>query len=459
MSRCNHCGAEAPENASFCPTCGKRIESGEILQNGSVYEADGPSQKLVVLAVLAAILVVAAAAAIGYFAVLKPKLADKLDIGPSTEDATLEDDAQAADDSSQDAATDANEENKTNTTAEYPKAMYVNAEEGLILRSGPGTDKDMIYLMAYGDEIQVEKTENGWAYTTVKGNSGWCSMDYLSDDKSVIKPKETKTTNVDPKKLVAPENTADQGYHGYVFAKEGVNMRYGPGTQYDIITALPYNAEAIERGWQDGWIYIEYKGTFGWVSGEYFGMVGGREKPVIYLYPTKKTDVRVEVILKDGHFIKTIPESDGVWNVTADPSGRLTNKANGKVYDYIFWESSDDTEYDWSEGYVVAGYESEKFLNDILPKMGLSEKETEDFIDYWLPRLEKNSFNQISFQSDCYTDAVELKVSPKADSMLRIFMTFRELKEPIAVPSPKIETFDRKGFTVIEWGGAEKHGI
>ena len=65
--------------------------------------------------------------------------------------------------------------------------MYVNDEEGLILRKGPGTEKDMIYIMSYGDEIQIEKIENGWAYGTIKEYSGWCSAKYLTEDKSSIK--------------------------------------------------------------------------------------------------------------------------------------------------------------------------------------------------------------------------------------------------------------------------------
>ena len=166
-------------------------------------------------------------------------------------------------------------------------------------------------------------------------------------------------------------------------------------------------------------------------------------------------DVSVRVDLTDGYFTRTIPESNGEWTVTADPDGTLTDKASGKTYDYIFWESSDNTEYDWSEGYVIKGSETEAFLRNVLPEMGLKKNEYEEFIAYWLPRMEKNRYNLITFQTNRYTESAKLTVSPQPDSILRVFMAFREVDKPFAVARPKITPFVRKGFTVVEWGGAE----
>ncbi|MBO4220468.1 MAG: SH3 domain-containing protein [Clostridia bacterium] len=337
-----------------------------------------------------------------------------------------------------------------------PKTMYVNSEDGLLLRKGPGTDNEVIHLLSYGQEIQVEKTENGWAYTIVDSHAGWCSMEYLTENKEDIKAEEKKSSSdFDPDKLVEPDNNAEYGYHGYVDSPEGLNMRYGPGEKYGIIDVIPDKTELTEIGWDEGWVYIEYKGKKGWISSQYFMMEGGKEKPVIYLYPEKTMDVSVRISLSDGVFTRSIPEGDGEWNVVARPDSRLTDKASGRSYDYIFWESSDNTEYDWSEGYVVKGCESEEFLLRILPEMGLNSKEYGEFIDYWLPRLEKNEYNLITFQTDRYTDSARLDVNPQPDSILRVFMAFKAVDGPLNVNSPAIEPFERKGFTVVEWGGAE----
>ena len=87
--------------------------------------------------------------------------------------------------------------------------------------------------------------------------------------------------------------------------------------------------------------------------------------------------------------------------------------------------------------------------------MGLNRKEYTEFIDYWLPRLEKNEYNLITFQTERYTDSAKLEVSPKPDSVLRVFMAFKAVDGPVAVTAPEIQPFEIKGFTVVEWGGAE----
>ena len=244
--------------------------------------------------------------------------------------------------------------------SEFPKKMYVTAEDGLLLRKGPGKENDVVSVLSYGQEIQAEKTENGWACTTVDGNQGWCSMDYLTENKGDIKADDkSASSKADPNKLVEPTNTSVNGYHGYVDSPEGLNMRYGPGENYNVIAVVPDKTELTELGWEDGWVYVQYKDNYGWISAHYFTLEGGKEKPVIYLYPERTTDVTVRISLTDGRFTKCIPEGDGEWNVTASPDGKLTDKATGKTYDYIFWESTDNTGYDWSEGYVVKGSEAE----------------------------------------------------------------------------------------------------
>lgn len=347
------------------------------------------------------------------------------------------------------------EEPEAEEKSEFPKTMYINTEDGLMLRKGPGTENDIIQLLKYGDEISVEKIEDGWAYTTVGDNSGWCSVEYLTEDRSEIKDIEPSGTSSDPGKLVQPKDRATEGYHGYVDEPDGLNLRYGPGTDYDVITAIPDKAEVVEYGWEDGWIFVDYKGTYGWINGQYLLFQGGKEKPVIYLYPTHPMDVDVKVSLTDGVFTETIPESDGEWTVTAEPDGTLTDKATGKKYDYIYWESSDSTEYDWSEGFIVEGMDVEAFLKATLPRMGLNEKEGSEFISYWLPRMEKNKYNLISFQTDRYTDSAKLDIVPKPDSVLRVFMAFKEVSGPYYIPAQKIVPFERSGFTAVEWGGAE----
>ena len=89
--------------------------------------------------------------------------------------------------------------------------------------------------------------------------------------------------------------------------------------------------------------------------------------------------------------------------------------------------------------------------------MGLTPREYNEFIVYWLPQMQNNAYNLITFQTDVYTKNAKLTITPKPDSMLRVFMAYKALEEPIEIGEPVIEPFVRQGFCVVEWGGAEIH--
>lgn len=176
-------------------------------------------------------------------------------------------------------------------------------------------------------------------------------------------------------------------------------------------------------------------------------------KPVIYLYPEAETDVHVEVE-PDGALATTYPAYGIGWDVTASPDGTLTD-ADGRHYPYLFWEGTIRTEYDFSEGFCVKGEDSAAFLEDALPKLGLSEPETREFIVYWLPILEASPYNLISFQSGAYTDHARLDVTPQPDTVIRVYMAYRPLSAPAEIAPQTLTAPERAGFTVVEWGGGQ----
>lgn len=177
------------------------------------------------------------------------------------------------------------------------------------------------------------------------------------------------------------------------------------------------------------------------------------EKPVIYLYPRVETEVFVRVDFK-GQFTRTIPEHGDGWSVIASPDGTLT--VNGQTYPYLFWEGIVyDAEMPMDVGYCVAGSDVEAFFSDVLIRMGLTPGEAADFMEYWVPRMAKNPYNIIAFQTEAYEAIAPLTVSPVPDAVLRIFMTYRASDVPADLPAPKILPFERKGFTLVEWGGGE----
>ena len=180
----------------------------------------------------------------------------------------------------------------------------------------------------------------------------------------------------------------------------------------------------------------------------------GEKKPVIYLYPETTTEVNVKLDYA-GKLTCTYPKYQNGWNVIAQPDGTLKDVKTGKEYSYLFWEGESKIKYDLSKGYVVKGKDTAEFLQEKLAQIGLLPKEYNEFIVYWLPEMEDNPYNLITFQNEVYTNSAVLTVNPKPDSVLRVFMAYKELEKPIKIEAPKIMPFERKGFTVVEWGGTE----
>ena len=87
--------------------------------------------------------------------------------------------------------------------------------------------------------------------------------------------------------------------------------------------------------------------------------------------------------------------------------------------------------------------------------LGLTAKEVNEFIIYWLPIMQKNSYNIITIHTDDYVNAVPLTASPIPDSRIRVFMTLRASNSEVAISSQTLPQYERNGFTVVEWGGGE----
>ena len=174
-------------------------------------------------------------------------------------------------------------------------------------------------------------------------------------------------------------------------------------------------------------------------------------KPVIYLYPEEEAQVSVRLDYA-GELTCTYPAYNDGWTVTAQPDGTLTDAA-GQTYNYLYWEGMDTIDHDFSQGFCVAGDDTAAFLEDALSQLGLTRREANEFIVYWLPRMEENPYNLIAFQSDAYTQAAKLTVTPEPDTLLRVFMAWKPLKDAVSIPPQSLTAPVRTGFTVVEWGG------
>jgi hypothetical protein len=181
-------------------------------------------------------------------------------------------------------------------------------------------------------------------------------------------------------------------------------------------------------------------------------------KPAIYLYPKQKSFINVKVNTV-GKMILTIPKYpvEG-WSVLANPDGKI-NHIEGD-FDYLYYEAEipDEKIEIPQKGFVKKLIEVEGLLKKILPQAGLNEKETNQFISYWLEVLPKEvPYYFIGIVSTQNLDQLaSLEITPSPNKIIRVTIYFQALEGPINVEEPIIDTPKRGGFTVVEWGGIFK---
>ncbi|MBP5491991.1 MAG: hypothetical protein J6Y08_04030 [Clostridiales bacterium] len=182
--------------------------------------------------------------------------------------------------------------------------------------------------------------------------------------------------------------------------------------------------------------------------------------PIIYMYDENEREVSVKLAL-NGDLTCTYPSynEDTGWVVKTSEDGTLTDRS-GRQYEYLFWEADLYFEPDLSRGFCVRGEDAAAFLEDALSQLGLSDTEANAFIMYWLPKLEANAYNVISFQTENFEDAAVLDLSVTPDTVVRVNMLFyasdeyvEMIPQDLSNMNPSLD--ERHGFVLVEWGGEQ----
>lgn len=186
------------------------------------------------------------------------------------------------------------------------------------------------------------------------------------------------------------------------------------------------------------------------------------DKPVIYLYPSQKMPIQV-ILENSSLFTFTYPEYKNGWSVIAQADGTI--EYNQKLYNYLFWEGKTNlniSSINWSNGFIVQKAQLLTFLEEKLNQMGFNSKEQQDFITYWYPRMQNNESNYIHFLfNEEYNTYAPLKISPQPDQLFRVYMIWSDAgsRTDLKPIEQKIPGFQRNGFSVLEWGGAEMKNL
>ena len=121
--------------------------------------------------------------------------------------------------------------------------MVSVAGEKVNLRKGPSTQYPIIWELGKGFPLRVIETRGNWIKVAdFENDVGWIYKNLVSK-----KPHLIVQTNKD--------------------SRARINIRSGPGTEYEIVGKAEYGVvfETLKRG--DGWVKVRHeKGLTGWVK-------------------------------------------------------------------------------------------------------------------------------------------------------------------------------------------------
>jgi hypothetical protein len=174
-------------------------------------------------------------------------------------------------------------------------------------------------------------------------------------------------------------------------------------------------------------------------------------KPIIYIYPKEDIDLKIK-LGNTNDLLYTYPKYKNIWNVRVSKDGNIYDYDTKRNYYGLYWEANDNYKLDMSEGFIVKGEDSVKFLEEKLEILGLNEYEINEFIIYWIDKLESNEYNFISFRNPKDIN-MPLEFSEEPDTLIRVMMDFKKIDKPIKVKEQQLTKVERTGFTIVEWGG------
>lgn len=178
-------------------------------------------------------------------------------------------------------------------------------------------------------------------------------------------------------------------------------------------------------------------------------------KPALYLYPEKETQLSIK-LNPAGILTVSDPPYNGGWdNLIAYPSGEI--KYQGKAYPYLYYESQIEKVKVPQKGYVVAKKDLDTFFGNLLPRLGLNQKESLEFKDFWLENLNAQPLPYF-FVGILPAEEIEriepINFSQNPATFIRVRLFFEPLSVSVKVEEPSLPSVpSRQGFTAVDWGG------
>ncbi len=196
--------------------------------------------------------------------------------------------------------------------------------DSLRLRASASTDSAVLATAVKGTDVVVlENQANGWYKVCLAGSEGYMSASYLSVSLQTDADLGTGTLNTDGSTL---------------------NLRAGPGTEYDTLAVIPANATLTLTGIYNGWYKTSYNGVEGYICSDYVTLSENSAASA------SSTDLGTGILNTGGSSLNLRSgPGTGYEKLTSIPAGTvltLTGSENG-------WYK---TTYNGVEGYVSSEY-------------------------------------------------------------------------------------------------------
>lgn len=197
----------------------------------------------------------------------------------------------------------------------------------------PGSD-DNIWVPSGSSITMLGKQEGEWYWASFQGHNGWIKSDCFS----AVNTDATGTTSTWKS---AGYNTTTTG--------GGLQLRTSPGTQYPAIASIPLGSTVYLHSYGNGWAYVSYNGTWGYVSSTYLAATGGNSggssassQKASNFYDTAY-NVNTYTTTNGNVNLRSVPTTVGNEPLTWIPAGQtvyLVEYRNG--WSHVYWGSQWD---------------------------------------------------------------------------------------------------------------------
>ena len=165
-------------------------------------------------------------------------------------------------------------DNATTSTQEnsslkpYSAATTLYSNDTVNVRSGPGTDTEIVGGLGPGDAVMVIGETNNWYQVSVNGQTGYVRKDFLTSNANAAAQTTAQATASD--EAIGESTTAyNYGSSVTMYATDGVNIRTQPSTGSDVTGALDSGNSVTVIGETDNWYIVSTGSGTGYISKSY----------------------------------------------------------------------------------------------------------------------------------------------------------------------------------------------